>query len=421
MLLTRMEALSFRNLEGSIEPGPGLNIFYGDNAQGKTNWLESIYILGNTKSFRTAQLRECIEFNSGQTILRGEISRGSVMKQLQVLLTQSSRELFVNGKRESLVRYLSNFDVFVFSLEEMEVIRGEPSNRRRFIDRGVVTLTPGFVATLAEYNRVVRQKNRLLAEASESGQPRRFCDEVAAWNDRLVETGAAIHAARVSYVEQLNRVLDESDHGRAIFGAERLTVLYRSQLEGKGNLDGYRELLGERLSLRMPAELAAGHCLIGPHRDDLEIQADGREVARYGSSGQQRSALLLLDLAQISIYTSTYEESPVLVIDDLDAELDRARIEALLSQVEGRVQTFISTSHRGVANRYRNRASVHFVEAGRAASERGVANARGGPESVRDGVGQVDDPDLDFGTSGRGYDDENRRPILGEGEKLDRF
>src|ERR1041384_4001491 len=142
MLLTRIEASGFRNLEGFADFGPGLNIFYGDNAQGKTNWLEAIYTLGNTKSFRTSQLRECINFDAGQAILRGETSRGSLTKQIQLLLTETTKELYVNGKREAVIRYIGNLDVFVFSLEEMEVIRGEPKERRRFIDRGVVTTQP---------------------------------------------------------------------------------------------------------------------------------------------------------------------------------------------------------------------------------------------------------------------------------------
>ena len=125
----------------------------------------------------------------------------------------------------------------------------------------------------------------------------------------------------------------------------------------------------ERLGVRLTAEIAAGHSLIGPHRDDLEILADRREVARFGSAGQQRSALLLLDLAQVEIYNSVYEESPVLIIDDLDAELDRGRIEALLGELEGRAQTIISTSRRAIANRYRDRASVYLVESGRAERE----------------------------------------------------
>ena len=371
MLLTRIEASGFRNLEGFAELGPGLNIFYGDNAQGKTNWLEAIYILGNTKSFRTSQLRECISFAHPQALLRGETLRGSVTKQIQLLIAEDSKQLFINGKRESLSRYLGNLAVFVFSLEEMDVIRGDPGQRRRFIDRGAVTSSPRFLNTLSRYNQVIKQKNRLLGEASESDNAAQFVSQVEAWNEQLVELGASIHNQRTNYVERLNHVLEQNDHGRDIFGAERINVRYRSQLEGKGDLDRYADLFRERLGLRLTAEIAAGHSLIGPHRDDLEILSDGREVARYGSAGQQRSALLLLDLAQVSIYNSVYEESPVLLIDDIDAELDRGRIEALLSELEGRTQTVVSTSRRAIANRYRDRASVYYVERGQAVNESG--------------------------------------------------
>ena len=369
MLLTRIEASGFPNLEGFAELGPGLNIFYGDNAQGKTNWLEAIYILGNTKSFRTSQLRECIAFDHPQALLRGETLRGSLTKQIQLLIAEDSKQLFINGKRESLSRYLGNLAVFVFSLEEMDVIRGDPGPRRRFIDRGAVTSSPRFLNTLSRYNQVIKQKNRLLGEARQSDNPGEFISQVEAWNEQLVELGASVHIERTTYVDRLNNQLDQSDHGRAIFGAERINVRYRSQLEGKGDLDRYPELFSERLALRLTAEIAAGHSLIGPHRDDLEILSDGRDVARYGSAGQQRSALLLLDLAQVSIYNSIYEESPVLLIDDIDAELDRGRIEALLSELEGRTQTVVSTSRRAIANRYRDRASVYYVERGQAVSE----------------------------------------------------
>jgi DNA replication and repair protein RecF len=153
MLLTRIEVSGFRNLEGVAELGSGLNIFYGDNAQGKTNWLEAIYTLGTTKSFRTGQLRDCLAFDQPQALLRGEISRGSVTKQIQLALGDSTKQLFVNGKREALARYLGNLAVFVFSLEEMDVIRGDPGQRRRFLDRAAFSVTPRLLDTLSRYNR----------------------------------------------------------------------------------------------------------------------------------------------------------------------------------------------------------------------------------------------------------------------------
>ncbi|HMG35528.1 MAG TPA: DNA replication and repair protein RecF [Blastocatellia bacterium] len=364
MQLDRLEASGFRNLEGFAEFGPGLNIFYGDNAQGKTNWLEAIYVLGTSKSFRCSQVRDCINFESAQSLLRGEVRRGGITRSMQLVISESTRELYINTKRESLARYLGNLDVFVFSLEELDIIRGDPSERRRFLDRGVVTVTPAYLNTLAQYNHVLKQKNRLLSEASESEDPSRHRDELEAWNEQLIVLGTQVHNARSGYVTRMNQVLEASDHGRAIFGAERVSVGYRSQLEGKGDLDNFEALFRERLALRMSAELGAGHSLIGPHRDDLEIAADGREVARFGSAGQQRSALLLLDLAQVDIYNSVYDENPVLLVDDIDAELDRGRIEALLSELEGRTQTFVSTSRRAIAERYRQRASVYRVERG---------------------------------------------------------
>jgi DNA replication and repair protein RecF len=386
MQIDRLEASGFRNLEGSIEFGPGLNILYGDNAQGKTNWLEAIYLLGTTRSFRTSQIRDCIGFNAGQCLLRGELRRGSIDRSIQLLLTESSKELYVNSRRETLARYLENLHVFVFSLEELDVIRRDPSERRRFLDRGVVNSTRGYLATLSQYNQVLKQKNRLLGEASESDSPASYIDQVQAWNEQLIELGTAIHRARTEYVERMNQSLEMSDHGRAVFGAERVNVRYRSQLEGKGDLEDFAALFRERLGVRMQAELAAGHALIGPHRDDLEITSDGREASRFASAGQQRSALLLLDLAQVEIYNSLYDEKPILLIDDIDAELDRGRIEALLSVLEGRAQTFVSTSRRALANRYRDRASVYFVERGGAACETAAGQSLGETAGNRSGT-----------------------------------
>src|SRR5262245_33052891 len=200
MLLTRIEASGFRNLEGCVEAAPRLNILYGDNAQGKTNWLEAIYVLGTTKSFRTSQVRESIAFDQSQSLLRGETLRATISKQLQLLLTESSKELYVNGKRETLARYLGNLDVFVFSLEEMDVIRGEPSERRRFLDRGIAVSTPAYIDSLSRYNQVIKQKNRLLGEASESANPSDYKSQIQAWNDQLVEMGADIYSDSIEQI-----------------------------------------------------------------------------------------------------------------------------------------------------------------------------------------------------------------------------
>src|SRR5215210_1650436 len=301
MLLAATEATNFRNLSGRIEWGPRLNIIYGNNGQGKTNWLEAIYILARTKSFRTQRLQEAIKFGEDIAVVRGTVSTGiDLERELQVSLHDNSKTIFVNSKRETLTRYLTQLQVFSFTAPDLEVVRGMPEARRRFIDRGISSLRPAYLRTLADYNRVIKQKNRLLQLANENELgPERIEDLLAPWNEQLITFPVLIHREREEYVAGLNAVLEHQ-----LFERRDVTARYVSSLEGKGDLTDYESLLRSRIALRLAAEVSAGHALIGPHRDDLEIHLDGREIRVYGSSGQQRSALLLLDLAAISLYNS---------------------------------------------------------------------------------------------------------------------
>jgi DNA replication and repair protein RecF len=365
MLLAAIEATNFRNLSGRIEWGPRLNIIYGNNGQGKTNWLEAIYLLARTKSFRTQRLQEAIKFGEELTIVRGTVSTGAdLVRELQVSLHDNSKAIFVNSKRETLARYLTYLQVFSFTAADLEVVRGGPEARRRFLDRGISSLKPAYLKTISDYTKVLKQKNRVLQLANENElRLDQTEDLVAPWNEQMVQLGVLIHRAREEYVEGLNAVLE-----RQLFERRDVTSRYVSSLESKGDLADYESLLRSRLALRLSAEVSAGHALIGPHRDDLQIHLDGREIRVYGSSGQQRSALLLLDLAAISLYNSATNEHPVFVIDDVDAELDERRIRHLLEYLENRTQTFITTSKRSHVEGFFSRANVYEIEDGRVRS-----------------------------------------------------
>ncbi|MEP7337131.1 MAG: DNA replication and repair protein RecF [Acidobacteriota bacterium] len=368
MHLLRIEAHNFRNLSGAIEFSPGLNVIYGQNAQGKSNWLEASYLLATTKSFRTAHPRDTIKHQAPEALLRGTVIRGNLTKDLQLLITPTTKQTFINGKRDAVVRYLGNLDAVAFTAEEVDVVRGAPDARRRFLDRGVFGTLPSYLGTLNEYNRVLKQKNALLREASDADDPLKFQPQIEAWNEQLIAFGTEVYLARTAYLAKLQAALNPS-----LFQAEEIRVRYKSALEGRGDLGDYAALLRERLNLRLKNEIAVGHSLIGPHRDDLEILADGYEIARFGSSGQQRSALLILDLAQMTVYHQTFEEYPIFLIDDLDAELDRTRIGILLDYLDGKAQTIVTTSKRSIADRYRHRAATLQVEAGRVAESGFVA------------------------------------------------
>jgi len=361
MLLSAIEAINFRNLSGKIAWGSRLNIIYGNNGQGKTNWLEAINVLARTKSFRTQRLQEAIRFGETLAIVRGTVTAGeSLERHLQVSLQENTKAIFVNQKKESLTRYLSQLPVFSFTAPDLEIVRGAPESRRRFLDRGVSSIKPAYLQTMADYTRVLKQKNRILQNANEENSPLNKVEQlIGPWNDQLIKLAAIMHRERSDYVMSLSLALE-----RQLFDRRHLSVRYLSSLEGKGDLTAYEDLLDTRLRLRLQAEIASGHALVGPHRDDLEVLLEGREIRAFGSSGQQRSALLLLDLAAISLYNLTAREAPIFIIDDVDAELDESRIRHLLEYLEDRTQTFITTSKRSHVEGFLSRASVYEIDDG---------------------------------------------------------
>lgn len=365
MLLESLEVHNFRNLSGKIFWGNSLNIIYGDNGQGKTNWLEAIYLLATTKSFRTSHLHETIRFGEDLAVVRGRVAQSTeVSRDLQVTFQGNTKSISVNGKREAVTRYLGQLHTVAFTADELNIVRGMPDARRKFLDRGVVALHPAYVQTLADYNRVIKQKNRLLQDAADSELSiEEIKEQIAPWNEQLVTLSGEIHRSRTDYVERLKQGLE-----RRLFEREDITIRYVSSLEGKGDLTDYEALINERLQLRLQAELSSGYSLIGPHRDDLEILFDGHDMRAFGSSGQQRSALIILDLAAISVYHSWHQEYPLFLIDDVDAELDRKRIGYLLEYLEGRTQTFITTSKESLVEQFVSRANVYQIQGGAVAN-----------------------------------------------------
>lgn len=365
MFLKSIAVEQFRNLTGTIDWSSGINVLYGNNGQGKTNWLEAVHVLAHTKSFRTSHLHEAVAFGESTAALSGVVHRGDAIdRELRVAIQRNTKQSFVNGKREPLVRYLNQLHAVWFTSDELEVVRGGPEARRSFLDRGVISLHSPYAQTLSDYTKVIKQKKRLLDQAAE-GDIRldELRELVEPWNRQLRKLSVQIHRARSRYVDLMSEALEHS-----LFGDE-LSIRYLSSLESKGDLTNYEQLIADRLDLRLEAELFARACLIGPHRDDLDILFRGRNLRSFGSAGQQRSALITLDLAAISVYHSKHQDYPIFLIDDVDAELDGSRIERLLEYLDGRTQTFVTTSKRNYFERFSQRANFYEVRAGTALKE----------------------------------------------------
>ncbi|MGH9819398.1 MAG: DNA replication/repair protein RecF [Pyrinomonadaceae bacterium] len=365
MLLETLEVHNFRNLQGGITCGNGLNILIGENGHGKTNWLEAIYLLATTKSFKTPKVNEMICFGEELATVRGSVrASAEIVRDIQVAIQGTAKILSVNGKKETAGNYVGQLHAVVFNAGGLEIVRGLPDARRRFLDGGIVSIHPPYLQTITDYNRVLRQKNTLLqATQSEKISNDKAAELLTPWNEQLIPLAARIHRSRVRFVERLNAAFEKD-----LFGREELSIRYASSLEGKGDLADYETLIAERLQIRLPAEIASGHALIGTHRDDLEITFDGHDLRKYGSAGQQRSALLLLLIANLSVFNSQRGEYPLFLLDDIDAELDYSRIERLLKFLDGKTQTFVTTSKESFVEKFGQNASLFRVENGVAKS-----------------------------------------------------
>jgi DNA replication and repair protein RecF len=363
MLLESIEVQNFRNLQGGLSFREGLNILVGENGQGKTNWLEAIAVLASTRSFRATRLQEAVVFGENSAFIRGNVRESpEIVRELRVVIQGNTKTLTINDKKETVQRYLGQLHAVVFNSDELEIVRGQPDARRRFLDAGIVSLHPPFVQVLTDYNRVIKQKNVLLVSANDGGWSlEQIADQLEPWNNQLAALAAKIHKARVRFVERLNEVLEKK-----LFGREELSVQYQSSLEGKGDLSDYLGLITERLRLRVQAEVGAGRALIGTHRDELSISFDGHDLRKFGSSGQQRSALLLLQLANIAVFHATRGEYPLFLLDDIDAELDYRRIGQLLEFLNGKTQTFVTTSKDSFIQKFDSGATVFSVKNGTA-------------------------------------------------------
>ncbi len=363
MLLSRLATENFRNTNGEISFGSGLNILIGDNGQGKTNLLESISVLATTRSFRTARLQEKIRFDSEKAVIDGKVQvSGEITRELRAVIENNLKQFAINGKKESIRDYLGQLHAVVFNSGVLEVVRGGPEERRRFLDEAIIAVHPPYSATVADYSRVLRQKNTLLQNA----RNREYSIEKTSamlepWNDQIAALSAKIHRSRVRIVERLSEALVNR-----LFNSEEILLSYTSSLEGKGDLDNYQESMTERLRTRVQAELVSGHSLIGAHRDDLHITFDGRDLRKFGSAGQQRSSMLMLLLANIAVYNATRGEYPLFLLDDLDAELDYKRIGLILEYLDGKTQTIATTSKEGFVQNFAAAASVFTIESGTA-------------------------------------------------------
>ena len=332
MIVKSLKLKNFRNYSLlHLDFDEATNIFYGDNAQGKTNILESIYLCGTTKSHRGTKDRDMIQFGQEESHIEVVVEKDNAPFLIDMHLKKNSPKGIAINKIP--IRKASELfgiiHIVFFSPEDLNIIKNGPSERRRFIDIELAQLDKVYLNDLSNYNRIVNQRNKLLKDIYDRND---LMETLDIWDLQLVNYGNRVMQRRKLFIEQMNEIVGNV-HERLTGGKERLTILYEA---GIGNNDFEEVLFKNReRDIRMKSTS------VGPHRDDICFMTDEIDIRKFGSQGQQRTAALSLKLSEIELVKSEIRDTPILLLDDVLSELDKHRQNYLLDSIRD-VQTLIT-------------------------------------------------------------------------------
>jgi len=339
-----------RNIQDeTVDLHPGLNVFFGRNAQGKTSLLEAVGLVARGRSFRTDDAPSMIRRGAEGLVARADAGEEAGTAVLEVELQPGRRAFRVDGRDVLPREYHGRLEVVVYSTDRLRVVKGSMRDRRLFLDRSAAALWPSYRGDLREFERVLLQRNAAL-------EARRRDEEV--WTERFLECGARLRHRRAAYAARLTGALASGFRP----GGESYEVL----VPGRGGSEqDERGALADEIAAALPRERAAGRSLAGPHRDTVDLQLDGRDVAQGASSGQARSLLLALALASLRVYREETGRAAVALLDDLDSELDEERAGVLCAEVARRGQALVTSAHPAWAQSLRPLGRTYHVSEGR--------------------------------------------------------
>ncbi len=403
---------NFRNYGRLALPlSGGATLLHGQNAQGKTNVLEALFYLATTRSAHARQDSQLINWNVqqetdpvsvGRIVAHVQTNEGEQQLEVRLILERKGRgnasfrrEALVNRRKVRLMDLLGQLQVVLFLPEDVELIAGAPSERRRYLDITLCQVDRRYCRALSQYNKVLEQRNALLRQMGE-GQGDAQVLEI--FTQRLVEQGSQVFARRAAFFAAMEGETQRIHYEELTGGRESLKVGYLPRLQFVGNGNGNEEdedqtaaewlqaeqghlktigaRFGEELRLAQAADIARGSTSVGPHRDDWRFWVNGRNLSHYGSRGQQRTAILALKMAQIGWMESHTGESPVLLLDEVVAELDESRRDLLLRYVQRAEQAILTATDPAMfSEAFLEQATILEVRAGQVALEKSAVNS----------------------------------------------
>ena len=324
MYIDKMKLINFRNYENQeIQFNKNINIIYGDNAQGKTNILEAIFLSSFGKSFRTSKEKELIRFGQDKLMVEANFQKKDRDGKIRIEIG-SKKQITVNGiKIKKLSELLGNINIVIFTPEDINILKDGPAGRRRFLDMMIGQLRPNYVHNLNLYMQTLEQRNNYLKQIKELNKPQEMLE---IWDEKLAEYGEKVYLYRKEFVDKIINKINDI-HKKITDEKEELKIEYISNCSNKNE---YLKILNERRKL----DIIKGFTTKGVHRDDFVIYINDREVGVYGSQGQNRTVILSLKLSELNVVYDEIGEYPILLLDDFMSELDEKRRKNFLENIE---------------------------------------------------------------------------------------
>ena len=353
MKINKIYAVNFRNYDScNLELSSMINVFYGQNAQGKTNILEAIFYSAFGMSHRTFTEEELLKIGCKEMAVGVEYDSFSGLHDIKIKkfqqLGRNKKEIFLDGTKVKPKEHYGSLNAVMFSPEDLQLVKGEPSLRRRFFDMQIAQTDPIYYDLLVKYNRVVQQRNKLLKEIRDNEGS---SAQLQPWNKEFIALATAIAKKRQLALEKLKVIAGEI-YASITGNKEILTIKYELKanngelLYPENDFEDWEIFYTQKLAERERIDILRGNTGIGPHRDDIVLLLNDMSLKSFGSQGQQRSGALALKLSQLEYVRREIGEFPILLLDDVMSELDNSRRAQLLMFIDGKVQTFITVNDR---------------------------------------------------------------------------
>ena len=342
MRLINLELNNYRNCKLlSLNFNSEKILIVGKNAQGKTNILESIYLLSTLKSPRTSNNSELVNFDADSTLIDAEIVKSETSVNVSFAYSKDKkRELKLNGMKTTPKSFKTVLKTVLFSTNDLLLLRGNPSDRRDWLDRAISQIYPAYDERLSKYDKIRIQKNNCLKDYLKTGNLNSTLIDV--YNEQLAITGSNIIYLRLKYLHEISKIANVKHH--IISETENLSIAYDcSFLDGESSLEDILSKFKVVLEDKKQEELRRGQSCVGPHRDDILFYINSNEATKFASQGQQRTVVLALKLSELDIITEKTGDEPILLLDDVLAELDDIRQNYLLKSINKNTQTIITS------------------------------------------------------------------------------